>query len=483
MNGPTRRLAVTLFAGFGILLFALSWYQVLGSDRYRSDPRNVRSSLSLSEKERGLIVLIDGTVVARSDPDPADPQRFVRSYPGGAGYAHVVGYTSLLLGSTRLEAAYADELRSRRDLTISDVLAAVFGRDLRPLNLELTIDPVVQATALEALGGARGAVVAIQPDTGAILGYVSSPSFDPNTLLGPDAVTRSQALIDDPAQPIRDRAGQELYAPGSSFKTVVAAAAIESGIAGPETPFDDPVRFDVPGSDSDIGNSDGGVCDEGTEVSLQTAFVRSCNTVFADLAIQVGAETIDDTATLLGFNQDFDFPWDIAPSVFPAGSLETDPAALAQSGIGQRDVRATALEMAMVAAAVANEGVLMQPFVVSRVFDADGTPVESAEATRLGRAMSPATAAVMERMMERAVTEGTGRRGAVPGVRVGGKTGTAQRPDGLPDLWFIAFAPIDEPRIAVAVLVESGGFVGESASGGSVAAPIAAQVIKAYLDR
>jgi peptidoglycan glycosyltransferase len=474
---------VALFAGFGILLFALSWYQVLGSDRYRSDPRNVRSSLSLSTKERGLIVLMDGTVVARSDPDPADAQRFVRSYPGGATYAHVVGYTSLLLGSTRLEATYADELRSRRDLTISDVLAAVFGRDLRPLNLELTVDPVVQTAALEALGGARGAVVAIQPQTGAILGYVSSPSFDPNTLLGSDAVTRSQALIDDPAQPIRDRAGQELFAPGSSFKTVIAAAAIESGLAGAETTFDDPIVFDVPGSESDIGNSDGGVCDQGSVVSLQTAFVRSCNTVFADLAIQLGAETLDDTATLLGFNQEVDFPWNIAQSTFPGADLETDPAALAQSGIGQRDVRATPLGMAMVAAAIANEGVLMKPYIVNRVFNADGDPVETTEVARLGRALSPATAAVMERMMERAVTEGTGRRGAVPGVRVGGKTGTAQRPEGLPDLWFVALAPIDDPRIAIAVLVEAGGAVGESATGGSVAAPIAAQVIQAYLDR
>lgn len=483
MNGPTRRLALALFAGFGILLFAVSWYQVLGSDRYRSDPRNARSTLSLNEKERGLIVLSDGTVVARSDPDPADAQRFVRSYPGGATYAHVVGYTSLLLGATRLEAAYADELRSRRDLTISDLLAAVFGRDLRPLNLELTIDPVVQSAALEALAGVRGAVVAIQPDTGAVLGYVSSPSFDPNTLLGPDAVTRSQALIDDPAEPQRDRAGQEVYAPGSSFKTVVAAAALESGLAGPETPFDDPVAFDLPGSENDIRNSDGRPCGDGTFVTLQTAFVRSCNTVFADLAIQLGAETIDDTATLLGFNQDIDFPWSLARSAFPASELEEDSAALGQSGIGERDVRATPLEMAMVAAAIANEGVLMQPYVVSRVFDADGSPVETTEANRLGRAMSPATAAVMERMMERAVTEGTGRRGAVPGVRVAGKTGTAQRPGGLPDVWFIAFAPVESPRIALAVLVEAGGSAGESATGGSVAAPIAARVIEAYLDR
>ncbi len=483
MNGPTRRLAVALFTAFTVLLLAVSWYQVLGSDRYRSDPRNVRTSISLSQKERGLIVLGDGTIVARSDAEPDDPQRFVRSYPEGADYAHVVGYTSLLLGSTRLESVYADELRSRRDLTISDVLAAIFGRDLRPLNLELTIDPVVQQAAVEGLAGVRGAVVAIEPSTGRILGYVSSPSYDPNLLVGSDAVSQNQILLDDPNEPIRDRAGQELYPPGSTFKTVVAAAAIESGFSGPESTFDDPAVFDLPNSTADITNADGGVCGDGVAVTLQTAFVRSCNTIFADLAIQLGAEPVGDTATLLGFDTEIDFPWELSESTFPAGELEDDPAALGQSGIGERDVRATPMVMAMVASAVANEGLLMRPTVVNQVFDADGTTVEMTEPERFARAMSPASAAVLERMMERVVTEGTGRRGTVPGVRVAGKTGTAQGVAGLPDVWFIGFAPVDNPQIALAVLVEAGGTVGESASGGSVAAPIAASIIEAYLDR
>lgn len=483
MNGPTRRLAMTMFVGFVVLVLAVSWYQVLGSDRYRSDPRNVRSSINISEKERGLIVLADGTVVARSDPAPGDPQAFVRSYPEGADYAHVVGYTSLLLGSTRLEQLYGDDLRSRRDLTISDVLSAVFGRDLRPLNLALTIDPVVQQAAVDGLAGVRGAVVALDPETGAVLGYVSSPSFDPNTLLGADAVERNQEFLDDPDGPVRDRAGQELYAPGSTFKPVVVAAAVESGYAGAETTFDDPAVFDLPDSDADITNAGGGVCGDGTAVTLQTALVRSCNTVFADLAIQLGAETIGDTASLLGFDREIDFPWQTAVSTFPTGELETDPAALGQSGIGERDVRATPLVMAMVAASVANEGLIMTPYLVDQVFDADGNTVEATEPIRFSRAMSPATAAVLERMMERVVTEGTGRRAAVQGVRVAGKTGTAQRPDGVPDVWFIGFAPIDDPQIALAVLVEAGGNVGESASGGAVAAPIAASIIEAYLDR
>jgi peptidoglycan glycosyltransferase len=483
MNGPTRRLARGVFAGFALLLLASTWYQVIGSERYRSDPRNVRSTLNLSQKERGLIIAVDGTVLARSEADPTDAQAFIRSYPEGSAYAHVVGYTSLLLGSTRLEAEYQDQLRSRRDLTISDVLSAVFGRDLRPANLELTLDPTVQEAAAQGLEGARGAVVALDPRTGAVLAYYSSPSFDPNLLLDASAVERNQELLDDPAQPRLDRAGQELVAPGSSFKIVVSAAAIEAGVAGPETLFSAEPSFDLPRSTASISNAGDRPCGTEEEVTLQTAFVLSCNTVFADLAIQLGAETVGDTATLLGFNTEIDFPWNLAMSSFPAGELEEDPAALGQSGIGERNVRATPLVMAMVAAAVANEGQVMQPYVVKQIFDSDGEPIEATEPLVAGRAMSPATAAVIERMMERVVTEGTGTRAAIPGIRVAGKTGTAAGPDGLPDVWFTAFAPVEAPRIAIAVMLESGGGVGESATGGSVAAPIAADIILAYLDR
>lgn len=481
MNGPTRRLAGAVFAAFGVLLAALTWYQVVGADRYRDDPRNARLSLSLIGKERGLIVAADGTVLAVSEPDPQEPQAYRRTYPAGPAFTHLVGYSSRLVGSTGLEEAFDDRLRSRRDVTISDIVAALLGRDLRPLSLQLTIDPAVQEAAYAALDGQRGAVVAIDPATGAVLAYVSSPSYDANAFLEADAVAARQAVLDDPLEPIRDRATAELYSPGSAFKVVVTAAALELGVAGPETPFPDPIVFPLPGSTAGISNFDGRTCAGSESVILQTAFVRSCNTTFADLAIQVGAEEIDAMASSLGFNRAVDFPWEPAGSTFPGEELASDPAALAQSGIGQRDVRATPLVMALAAAAVANEGTLMQPYLVRQVFDADGATVESSEPRELGRAMSPATAAVLAQLMERVVTEGTGRRAAVPGVRVAGKTGTAERPDGPPHAWFIGFAPVEAPTIAVAVLVEEGGNAGESGTGGSVAAPIAAAVIRAYL--
>ncbi len=481
MNGPIRRLAVAVLVGLGLILGSATWFQVLGADRYRSDPRNARTAISRSGKERGVVVTPDGTILAESVPDPDDPRSFVRRYPGGEAYAPVVGYTSLLVGDAGLERAYADELRSRRDLTISDLIAVLLGRDLRPLSLQVTIDPVLQQGAYELLGGQRGVVVALDPTTGAILALVSSPAYDPETLLGTDAVDRRRALLDDPDRPLADRATRELYPPGSTFKTVVAAAAFDAGVAGPETEYPDPVEFPLPGSTATIRNFSGKPCADGTTVTVQTAFVRSCNTTFAALAIDVGAQEIALTAEGLGFDRDLRFPWEVARSTFPLDLIADDPAALAQSGIGERDVRATPLIMASVAAAVANGGETMAPYLVRQVFDADGQAVDTTEPTTLGRAMSPATAAVLSSLMELVVTEGTGRRAAVPGVRVAGKTGTAESPEGPPHAWFIGFAPVERPRIALAVLVESGGDVGETATGGSVAAPIAGALIERWL--
>lgn len=481
MNGPIRRLAVVVLVGLGLVLGSATWFQVLGADRYRSDPRNARTAISRSGKERGVIVTTDGTVLAESVADEDNPRSFARRYPGGEAFAPVVGYTSLLVGDAGLEQAYADELRSRRDLTISDLIAVLLGRDLRPLSLQVTLDPVLQEAAYELLEGQRGAVVALDPTTGAILALVSSPSYDPAVFLDREAVDRRRDLLDDPARPLADRATRELYPPGSTFKVVVTAAAFDAGVAGPETEYPDPVEFPLPGSTATISNFEGGPCGDGTAVTVQDAFVRSCNTTFAALGINVGAEEIARTAEGLGFDRNLRFPWNVARSTFPLDEVADDPAALAQSAIGERDVRATPLTMAMVAAAVANGGETMAPYLVQLVFDADGEPVETTEPTTLGRAMSPATATVLSGLMELVVTEGTGRRAAVPGIRIAGKTGTAASPEGPPHAWFIGFAPVERPRIALAVLVESGGDVGETATGGSVAAPIAGELIKRWL--
>ena len=480
MNGPIRRLAIAVFAGMGALLLAVSWFQVVRADHLKTDPRNPRPALSERGKERGLIITADGTVVARSVPEE-EGRSFRREYPQGAVFAHVVGYSSFLVGDNGLEAAYSPELRSRRDLTISDLVAVILGRDLRPKNLEITIDPVLQRAALEALGDNRGAVIALDPRTGAVLAAVSSPSYDPELLLGDDAAQHWEILLTDTAQPIRDRGTKELYAPGSTFKTVITATALDTGIAGPGTVFDDPVEFDLPGSSATISNFAARPCNDGVSVTLLEGFVRSCNTTFADLSIQLGAGDIAITSEALGFNQDLDYEWPIPHAVWPTDELVSDDAALAQSGIGERNVRATPLHMAMVASAVANNGVVANPYLVKRVFDADGQTVATTEPSVLGRAMGIDTASMLAQMMERVVTEGTGRRAAVPGVRVAGKTGTASGQRGFSNPWFIGFAPVDNPSIALAVLIEGSPASGESATGGTVAAPIASHLIQTWL--
>ena len=481
MNGPIRRVAMGLFLCMTVLLAGVTWYQVVRADELKADPRNPRPALSDQGKERGLIVATDGTVLARSVEDPDDPRSFVREYPEGEAFAHLVGYSSFLIGESGLEAAYSSDLRSRRDLTISDLVSALLGRDLRPQSIEVTADPDLHRAAMEALGDNRGAVVALDPRTGAVLAAVSTPSFDPAVLLGDDANEQWLSLLDDPAEPTRDRGTRELYAPGSTFKTVVSAAALDTGIASPGTTFDDPVEFELPGSNATISNANGRPCNDGATATLLQAFVRSCNTIFADLSIQLGAVDIGISAEALGFNQEIDFEWSIPEANWNTAELARDPAALGQSGIGERDVRATPLHMAMVAAAVANGGVSVDPFAVRRIFDADGLTVEEREVVELGQAMSPETAMVLTQMMERVVTEGTGRQAAVPGVRVAGKTGTATGQDGFSNPWFIGFAPVEDPTIAIAVFIEGSTVSGESASGGSLAAPIASELIEVWL--
>lgn len=480
MNGPIRRLAIGVLGAMAALLVAVSWFQVIRADDLKTDPRNPRPALSERGKERGLIVSVDGTVVARS-VQKEGARDFMREYPLGENLAHVVGYSSFLVGDSALEAVYSSDLRSRRDLTISDLVSAILGRDLRPKNLEITIDTQLQIAALAALGNNKGAVVAIDPRTGAVLAAVSNPSFDPTLLLGNDAAGQWESLLTDPNQPLRDRSSRELYAPGSSFKTVVTATGLDTGQVEPGTVFPDPVEFDLPGSTATISNFAGRPCNDGESVTLLEAFVRSCNTTFADLSIRLGAIDIGITSDAIGFNRDIEYEWTVPEAVWPTEQLVDDDAALAQSGIGERDVRATPLHMAMVASAVANNGVVARPYLVERIFDADGQTVEETEFSEIGRAMAPETASMLAQMMERVVTEGTGRQAAVPGVRVAGKTGTATGSGDFSNPWFIGFAPVDNPTIALAVFIEGSPTSGESATGGTIAAPIASQLIETWL--
>lgn len=484
MNLPLRRLGIVLFVAFGVLVASVTYSQVIAGPSYRDDPRNARVVLARAGRERGGILTADGTIVARSVT--ADDRTFTRSYPEGALYAHIVGYISVLFGERGLENEYAGLLSSGRDATISGLLDAFAGKDLRARGLRLTIDHGLQQVADQALGAQQGAVVALDPSTGAILAMVSHPSYDPNLLVTSTDAAVGESLDAEPDQPLLDRALLATYPPGSTFKVITAAAALESGEVTPETLYPNPVTLELPGSTATISNFGGGTCGDGDQASLELAFVLSCNTIFAVVGMEAGAGDIIGLANAAGFNRDIPLELETAPSFVPdTAVLADDLPALAQTALGQRDVRATPLQMALVAAAVANGGVVMTPHLISDVLNADGDVVDSTTPSQWRRAFSPSTASVLTELMERTVTSGTGRRAAVPRVRVGGKTGTAEIPDGAPHAWFIGFGPIDPmegaPRIAVAVLVESGGELGETATGGSVAAPIAQQVLAAWL--
>jgi peptidoglycan glycosyltransferase len=485
MNGPIRTVAVAMFTAFTLLVGAVTYIQLIRGPEYRDDPRNARLVTGLAGRERGTIITADGVVVAESRANPDDPRFFIRSYPETDLYAHTVGYATAIYGTLGIEADRSAELVSDRDSTISGVLNAIVGGDLRPRGLRLTIRHDLQEVALEALGDQRGAVVAVDVETGAILAMVSTPTFDPNLLTSAANVDLVTAMENDPNRPLLNRAVGATYAPGSTFKLITAAAALERGLASAGTAFSDPIELELPGSTATIRNFDRAVCDDGIDVTLERAFVRSCNTVFGLLGLQLGAGPLVAAAQNAGFNTDVDFDLDVVESFIPAASSFTDDQpGVAQSAIGQRDVRATPLLMALITAAIANDGQLMQPHLVAEVFDADAVVEEATEPSVWRRAMSPATAAALASLMEGVVTSGTGRAASIDGIRIAGKSGTAEVPDEAPDVWFAAFGPVEpadgQPQIAVVVLVESGGSQGPDATGGSVAAPIARAVLTTY---
>jgi len=486
VNAPVRRIVWALLAGFVALILATTWIQAVAGPEYRDDPRNPRLSAWRVGRERGAIITEDGVVAGRSDPNPEDPQTFTRVYPTIDRYAHTVGYVSVLFGSRGLERTREQDLVSHRDSTISGVLNAVLGGDPRPRGLRLTFDDELQSVAIDALAGSRGSIIALDPTTGAVLASVSTPGFDPNALVGSNASPAGKALEEDPEIPLLHRTIATTYPPGSTFKIITTAAALETGIAGPATEFADPEALDLPGTSSTIHNFDDDVCIDGQSVTLAEAFVRSCNTTFAALGMQVGAEALTVTAEAFGFNQEIPYDLPVLASSMPeAADFYDDPAATAQNALGQRDVRATPIQMALVAAAVANEGNIMIPYVVGDVFTHDGRIESETGPTLWRRAISPASAAILSGLMEQVVLSGTGHNAAVPGVRVAGKTGTAEVTGASPHVWFIGFAPVDpepgERQVALAIVLEDGGPAGETASGGSVAAPIAAKLFEAYL--
>ena len=484
MNNPVRKLSLVVAALFASLLVSTTLIQYVFAADLNARPDNRRTLLSTYARERGEI-LVGQTPVARSVPSD-DQYKFQREYAQGPLYAHVTGYYSFFGAQGGLEQAEnallsgsSDKLFYRR---VSDLFT---GRRPQGATLETTLDADVQEAAEEGLEGIRGAAVALDPRTGAILAMVSHPTFDPNDLATHDltALERNYAELNgDPATPLVNRSiNGDLYPPGSVFKVVTAAAALSTGEYTEDTVVPGPEVLDLPQTDADLPNAFDGPCGPDDEVTMTQALAVSCNTAFASIGLDIGAEALQSQAAKFGFGDSITVPMRVTPSTVPA---EMNQPQLAQASIGQYDVRSTPLQMAMVAAGVANEGAVMRPYLVQSVIGSDLSVIESTEPQELSRAVTPDVAAQLTRMMEAVVEDGSGSRAQIEGVAVAGKTGTAQHGEGRKaHAWFISFAPADDPQIAVAVIAEDGGVAGNEAGGGAVAAPIAKQMMEAGLDR
>ncbi len=485
MNAPIRRLSTVVAALFASLLLSTTMIQFVQAKSLNARADNRRTLLSSYGRERGEI-LVGDTPIAKSVPTK-DQFKWLRVYPQGAAYAHITGYYSFFGAAGGLESAEQSLLSGSSDKLFYRRVSDLFtGRKPQGASLELTIDPKIQSAALKGLGNQRGAAVAIDPRTGAILAMVSNPSYDPNTLASHDlnaVVAASKKLGNAKYSPLVNRAiGGDLYPPGSTFKVVTAAAALSSGRYTPGSEIPGPATLDLPQTTVNLPNDFPSACGPNGKTTLDHALTISCNTAFGWLGMNVGAAAMQSQAAKFGIGDALDIPMRVTPSQFPANP---NPPQLAQSAIGQFDVRVTPLQMAMVAAGIANRGTVMKPYLVQSVLGSDLQVIESAQPEQLSDAVTPEVARQLTGMMVHVVQSGTGTAAQIPGVTVAGKTGTAQHGKGLPPhAWFIAFAPADsEPTIAVAVVVEDGGNLGQAAFGGRVAAPIAKAMMEARLNK
>lgn len=488
MNRPLRRVALACLVLFGLLLVNVNWVQVVKAGAYRDDPRNSRVLLRTYERERGAIAVLAEAgrreAIAESTRTEG-PLTWLRQYPGGPAYAHVTGYYSLVYGRSGVERAEDRVLSGEDDrLFVRRLSDYVTGNAPKGGTVVLTLDPQAQAAAYRGLEGKRGAVVALDPRTGAVLAMVSRPSYDPARLSSfePAQIREYyQQLNEATDDPLLNRAISQTYPPGSTFKVVTAAAALESGAVTPETRIPSPKELDLPQTTTNLRNFGGGSC-KGDTSTLAEALEISCNTAFGSLGLTLPKDALREQAEKFGFgDNDLRVPTSVADSRYPD---QTNPPQAAQAAIGQFDVRVTPLQMAMVAAGVANGGEVMRPHLIREVQSPDFSVLEQPDPERLSTAVSADVAAELTRMMELVVASGSGRRAQIEGVRVAGKTGTAQHAQGRPPhAWFIGFAPADDPKIAVAVVVEDGGNLGNEATGGQLSAPIAASVMRALLRR
>ena len=470
MNPPLRKLTVIVIIMFLALIVALTYIHFFQAPQLNADARNVRTIYREYDTDRGSIV-VAGVPIAQSDPVD-DQYNFQRVYAQGQLYAHLTGYFSVVHSSkTGLEASQDSVLSGGDDSLFSQRLQdLITGKQPQGGSVSLTIDPKVQTAAAEALGDNVGAVAAIEPTTGRILALYSSPSFDPNLIASHDSATAQEAwnsYNSDSRQPLLDRAvGDDLYAPGSTFKIITAAAMLEAG-ATPDTVINAATKYKLPGTETEVTNLVGDCGDGSGQATLRTALVLSCNTAFAEAGIGLGADTLMAQAQAFGFDQDLEIGIPVRPSRFPRPA---DDASLGLDSFGQKDIQASPLQMAMVGAAVANHGSLMQPYIVEQTLTSDLEVVSTTKDRVMSTPISRTTADALTSMMQDIVQKNQDAQ--VDGVVTAGKTGTAEN-SGDPHAWYVGFEVAENSRVAVAVFVQNGG------SGATVAAPIAAAVIYA----
>ncbi|PWU53347.1 peptidoglycan glycosyltransferase [Micromonospora sp. S4605] len=493
MNAPLRRVGVVVMILFGLLFANLNWIQAYKADEYRTSDYNGRVQVAEYERKRGNIEA-GGTAFAVSKETDGE-LRYQRTYPGGAKYAHVLGYKPVNLADTGIERSENDFLAGTSDQLFIDRFKDMFtGDQTAGGNVLLTISKRAQDVAYDQLrnnreGVSKGAAIAIDPRTGAVQALVSMPSFDPNPLASHDTKAATAAynkLEQDEDRPLSNRALGEVLPPGSTFKIVVAAAALENGV-GKSTQIPAGASFTPPTSGTPIRNAAASICPE-SQVSLLEAVTESCNTGFAQLGIRLGADAIKEKARQFGFEQDDLTVGQLGEGGHPVAASRTgdmqnadggdDPAALAQSSIGQRDVRMTPLEGAMIAASIANGGSQMRPYLVRQLLGPDRTTsYYTANPRELRQPVSGQVAADLREMMVSVVENGTGGNAKINGYTVGGKTGTAQSgPQTRDHGWFIGFA-LDKngtPVSAVCVLLEEAG-------GSAEAARIGGQIMRAAI--
>ncbi|MEU9559540.1 peptidoglycan D,D-transpeptidase FtsI family protein [Streptomyces fumanus] len=482
MNKTIRRAAVfTLLLVFALLIRA-TWVQFYEGQALADDKDNRRNAIETYAEPLGDIIVAGESVTGSARTTTGD-LAYKRTYQDGELYAPVTGYASQAYAPTQLEGIYQDLLNGT-DPRLKSVLDTVTGRRADPGDVVTTIDPAVQRAGFEALGDTKGAAVALDPRTGRILAVVSTPSYDPSSLTDANTAGKAwQRLTGDEDKPLTNRALRQPLPPGSTFKLVVAAAALEDGLYGSvDEATDSPDPYTLPGTVTPLSNENPNApCENAT---IRTALRYSCNNVFGKMAVDLGQDKVRAMAEKFGFNdQTQDVPVRAYPSVYPKGM---DEAQTGLSGIGQFDVTATPLQMAMVSAAIANDGELVSPHMVSRTTDAGGDVLQDYDkGARTERIVSSSTAGQLRSAMRTVVEEGTGTNARIDGVTVGGKTGTAQHGENnskTPYAWFTSYAESSSGQeVAVAVMVEQSDAARSEVSGNGLAAPVARAMMRAAL--